>query len=443
MDRHAPVTLARLRADAHACVAAAIAAVDPARAVARSLARDGDAIVLHARDGREIARHRGPVCVVGAGKAVAGMARAAGAIAGEAARGVVVAPHGTRATDLGRVELRTAAHPVPDAAGVAATDALLAHVRSAPADTLVLVLLSGGASALLSAPADGLTLGDVQILTGTLLAAGAEIGALNAVRKHCSRVQGGGLARAAAAAAGLWTLVLSDVVGDDLATIGSGPTVADPTTYAVALAVLDRYGIAAPPAVRRRLEQGRAGALPETAKADDPAVARGRVVLVGTNADAVDAAAGAARGYAVARWPEPLGGDASEAGRSIARALVASIGRAPVAIVAGGETTVRARPGGLGGRSQHLALAAALDLVDRTAVLLAAGTDGIDGPTDAAGACVDGTTIARARAAGFDPSATLARTDSHRLLAATGDLVVTGSTGTNVADVVVALAAPA
>jgi glycerate 2-kinase len=306
-------------------------------------------------------------------------------------------------------------------------------------------LLSGGASALLCAPADGLGLADKQAVTRALLDAGADIASFNTVRKHCSRVKGGGLARAAADAAGCWTLVLSDVVGDDLATIASGPTVGDPTTFADALAALARLGVTPPRAVADRLRRGAAGEIAETPKPGDPVFARVHTRLAGGNGDAVAAMAAEAgrRGYAVVVQRELLTGDAADAGARLAAALLAAPGREPIAIVAGGETTVRARPGGVGGRSQHLALAAAAALAGTGAVLLAAGTDGVDGPTGAAGGCVDGETTARARAAGVDVADALAATDSHRALEATGDLVVTGPTGTNVADVVVALRAPA
>ncbi len=429
-----------LRADARACFLAALAAVDPRACVARCLTRDGGALVLRDRDGRKIARHTGPVVVVGAGKAVAGMAAAVDVVP---ARGIVIAPHGTSGAGLGPIALRTAAHPVPDAAGVAATVDLLQAVAAAAADALVLVLLSGGASALLVAPVAGITLGEKREVTRTLVAAGAEIHGLNAVRKHLSAVKGGGLARAAAHAAAVWTLVLSDVVGDDLATIASGPTEADPTTYADALAVIERHAISMPPSIRRHLERGAAGGIAETAKPGDPATARVRSVVVGTNTDAVRAAGAEAmrRAYRVREWPAALVGDAAAAGRTLGREIAGAT--SAEALVAGGETTVRALPGGMGGRSQHLALAAALELAGSSAVLLAAGTDGVDGPTDAAGACVDGGTIEFARRHGLDPEAALAATDSHRLLTATGDVLRTGPTGTNVADVVVALARPA
>jgi glycerate 2-kinase len=440
------MTFATLRTDAEACFAAALAAVEPGMLLARALGRDGDAVVLRAADGAEVGRHRGPVLVVGAGKAVVAMAQTAASVLGASiADGLVIAPQGSVEVTAPPIRVRCGAHPVPDAASLAATADLLAVVERASADTLVLVLLSGGGSALLVAPSEGITLDDKQAVTRALLMAGAEIGALNGLRKHCSRVKGGGLARAAAGARGCWTLVLSDVVGDDLATIASGPTVGDLTTYGDALALLAHLRVTPPAAVADHLRRGAAGAIPETPKPGDPLFARVTTRLIGRNADAVVAAAdGAARrGYTVAVWPEPLTGDAAQAGQRLAEALLALPGTGPVALVAGGETTVRALPAGLGGRSQHLAVAAAIGLAGAPAVLLAAGTDGVDGPTDAAGGCVDGATARRASAAGVDLHAVLRATDSHRLLARTGDLVMTGPTGTNVADVVVALRATA
>ena len=440
------MTFATLRGDAEACFAAALAAVEPGKLLGRVLVREGDAVALCAPDGAVVGRHRGPVCVVGAGKGVVAMAETASAILGASiADGLVIAPRGSVEVAIAPIHARLGSHPVPDAASLVATADLLELVERANADTLVLVLLSGGGSALLVAPSEGITLDDKQAVTRALLMAGAEIGALNGLRKHCSRVKGGGLARAAAGARGCWTLVLSDVVGDDVATIASGPTVGDPTTYGDALALLARLGVTPPTAIGDHLQRGAAGAIPETPKPGDPLFARVTTRLIGRNVDAVVAAAteAARRGYTATVWPEPLAGDAAQAGERLAAALLALPGMAPVALVAGGETTVRALPGGLGGRSQHLAVAAAIGLDGASAVLLAAGTDGVDGPTDAAGGCVDGATVERARAGGVDPHAVLHATDSHRLLARTGDLVVTGPTGTNVADVVVALRATA
>ncbi len=440
------MTVSSLRADAHACHAAALAAVEPGRLVASHLTRAAELLRLHDCDRRPLAEHAGPVLIVGGGKGALAMARAAAAAAGAAsAGGLVVVPHGGVALCAGGVEVVPASHPLPDAAGEAATARLLARVAAADAATLVLVVLSGGASSLLEAPAPGLTLADLRAVTERLLAAGADIATLNAVRKHCSRVKGGGLCRVAGGARGLWALVLSDVVGDDPATIASGPTVADPTTFADAAAALARHlrPDEVPPAVRAHLASGSAGRLPETVKPGDPVLRGTHTVVVGGNGAAVAAAAAAARmrGYATDIVDEPLAGDAADAGRALAAHLRAAPRGRAVAVVAGGETTVRVVPGGVGGRCQHLALAAAAVLAGEPCVLLAAGTDGVDGPTRAAGACVDGGTVGRALALALDPVAALAATDSHALLAATGDLVVTGPTGTNVADVVVALRA--
>jgi glycerate-2-kinase len=436
-----PAERRTLHDDARACWAAALAAVEPGRIVRTWLARDGASLVLRRPLGEELARHAGPVLVVAVGKAAAAMAGAACDVAG--VDGWAIVPQAAVPGRAGRVTVAGASHPIPDAAGVAATAELLGRVRQASAETLVVALVSGGASALMVAPGDGITLADKQAVTRALLRAGADIGALNTVRKHLSRVKGGGLARAAQRAAGLWTLVLSDVIGDDLATIASGPSVADPTTFADAGAALDRYVPAGeqPAAVRARLAAGRAGQVPETVKPGDPVLARVRTEVLAGNRTAVAAAAAEARrrGYRTAVVGEPLAGDAATAGRALAARLLAEPGDGPVAVVAGGETTVEVVGVGLGGRSQHLALAAALVLAGHPGAVLAAGTDGVDGPTDAAGALVDGDTAAALRRAGIDPEATLRATDSHHALDAVGALVRTGPTGTNVADLALAL----
>ena len=433
------MTASRERADALACYRAALDAVEPARLVKEHLTRFGSRLVL-----RSGARHAGPVFVVSAGKAGLAMARAAAEVAGEACvGGVMVVPLGGASAAPVGFEMLQAAHPVPDAASEAAATRVLERVAAVDERTLLLVLLSGGASALLAAPAPGLSLADKQAITAALLDAGADIASVNAVRKHASRIKGGGLARAGGQAAALWSLVLSDVMGDDPAIVASGPTVADPTTFADAHRVVAHYLLpgSVPPAARAYLERGCAGAVPETPKPGDPVFLRTHTEVVGGNRNAVAAAAAAARrlGYATEVVDEPIAGDAATVGCALAERLRAAPHDRPVALIAGGETTVRVVHGGRGGRCQHLALAAALALASDAGVLLAAGTDGVDGPTTAAGACVDGGTVARARARGLDPSAALAATDSHTLLAATGDLIETGPSGTNVADVVVGL----
>ena len=280
-------------------------------------------------------------------------------------------------------------------------------------------------------------------MTRLLLAAGATINQLNAVRKHCSLLKGGQLARAAAPAR-VEALLLSDVVGDPLDVIASGPTTPDPSTYGDALRVLDGFGLrgSAPRSVILRLEQGARGEIPETPKAGDPVFARVRNTVIGNNALVVDAAAAKARalGFTPHVLTRALEGEAREvAKRFVAMARSIRNGKGPLAppacVIAGGETTVTVRGQGKGGRCQEFALAAALEMEGAEgAVILAAGTDGTDGPNDAAGAIVDGASAARARAQGVDPAARLADNDSHSVLKASGDLVVTGPTNTNLLD---------
>ena len=333
--------------------------------------------------------------------------------------------------------LLRAEHPVPGPGSLAAARAVLAFVEPLGPDDMLLVLLSGGASALVSAPADGLTLGDVAATTRLLLAAGADIHALNCVRKHLDRIKGGRLARAAAPARVL-CLALSDVPGDDPAVIGSGPLTADPTTFADARAVLERHRAwpHLPAPVRAHVEDAR----DESLKPGDAAFARVEWQLIGSNAHAVDAAARAAHrlGYRVQTATKTLAGEARVAGADVAaRLLQFSPG---TALVLGGETTVTVRGTGRGGRNQELALAAALGLDGATDCALGAvGTDGVDGASPAAGGLVDGSTVQRLRALGIDAAAALDRNDSYSGLSAVGDAIVTGPTGTNVMDVVVAL----
>ncbi len=349
--------------------------------------------------------------------------------------GLVVVKDGYTAPTR-KVELVEAGHPVPDTRGLQAAGRLLALARQAGPDDLVLVLVSGGGSALTPAPAPPVTLAEKQALTRLLLAAGATIDELNAVRKHLSLLKGGQLARAASPAR-VVTLVLSDVIGDRLDVVASGPTAPDPTTFRDALAVLDaRVGRQRVPAsVRARLEAGARGEVGETPKPGDPLFARVEHVVVGNNELIVQAAAEAAArlGYTAHVLTRSLAGEAREA----ARRLVTQARRLapPACLIAAGETTVTVRGAGRGGRCQELALAAALELrPDEPLVVLAAGTDGTDGPTDAAGGLVDAGTADRGRAAGRDPAAALADNDAHTFLAAAGGLVVTGPTNTNLLD---------
>jgi glycerate 2-kinase len=378
------------------------------------------------------------------------MARAAEEVLGDRiAAGLAVTT--AAGPPLARVTVRLAGHPVPDARGLSAAEQVETLVRGLSADDRVLVLLSGGASALLPSPAYGLTLDAKAATTSLLLRAGADITQLNTVRKHLSRLKGGGLARIAAPARVL-ALVLSDVVGDDLATIASGPTAPDPTTYAEALAVIAERSLLdqVPPEVRAHLEAGARGERAETPKPGDPLFRRVETHVIGSNGRSVAAAAREAKrlGLRPLVLTTRLEGEAREAGRflvSVLRECVESgrPARPPVCLVAGGETTVRVEGDGQGGRNQELATAAAaaLDGFPAPAVLASLATDGIDGASDAAGGVVDDKTCRRGREVGLaPPSAFLAQNDTRNFLGPLADLIVTGPTGTNVVDLVVALA---
>jgi glycerate-2-kinase len=370
------------------------------------------------------------------GKAASAMAEAAGRVLGERLVGGLVTTRDGHGRALPSLELREASHPLPDARGLAAAQAALERAAAGPRARDLLVLVSGGASALWPAPVPGVSLADKRAVTDALLRAGADILETNAVRKHLSRIKGGGLARAAAGRR-VVTYLVSDVAGDALDAIGSGPTAPDPTTHRDALDALARHALleAIPASARAHLEAGARGRAPETPKPGDACFARVEHRVVARLDDALAAAGRAAseRGLVSVALGRLLDGDAEVVARALASRAFESrdVGLA----VAGGEPTVRVRGHGRGGRMQHAALAFALAIEGRLqAIALFAGSDGSDGPTPAAGAIVDGSTAARARALGFDPAAHLARADSFPLLEATGDLLVSGPTDTNVGD---------
>jgi hydroxypyruvate reductase len=428
---------AALRRAAAAILAAALRAADPERLVRRH---------LRARD----LAGRGRLVLVAAGKAAAAMARAAErALGSRLEGGIAVAP--APGPDLRRVRLLLSSHPLPDERGEAAGREVEALVRTLGKDDRLLLLLSGGASALLPAPVPGVSREDKARATSLLLSAGASIHELNAVRKHLSRLKGGGLARAAAPAA-VSTLILSDVVGDDLSTIASGPATPDPTTFRDALDVLGRHGVLdqVPAAVRRHLEAGDRGEVEETPKPGDPLFARVRTRIVGSNRTSVEAAAREARrrGFRPLVLTTRLEGEAREAARFLLGVLAACVhegrpARPPVCLIAGGETTVTVRGAGRGGRNQEMATAAVdpLAAFPVPAVLASLATDGVDGNSDAAGGVVDDRTLERARALGMaPPAAFLEDNDSRSFLGPLGDLIVSGPTGTNVMDMALLLA---
>jgi len=385
------------------------------------------------------------IVVVGAGKAGARMAQALeeGLGAGRIEEGLVVVKRG-HALPTERIRIVEAGHPVPNAAGLAAAQHMLRMLDGLDERTLVLCLLSGGASALLAAPAAGVTLEDQQRVTEGLLASGADIAEINAVRKHLSAIHGGLLARRAAPAT-VMSVVVSDVVGDRLDVIASGPTVPDPTTHGDARDVLVRRGLwdTAPARVREHLEAGTRGEREETPKPGDPCFAAATAAIAVSNGDALRASAERAQqlGFTTQVLSSTLEGEARRAGEVLAAAGRHARRSAPVCLLWGGETTVTLGPThGLGGRNQELALSAAVALEGETGVLLlSAGTDGTDGPTDAAGAFADGSTVSRAAALGMSARAHLEAHDAHPFFERIRDLLVTGPTGTNVMDVQVLL----
>lgn len=423
-------------------MAAALAAVDPYAAVRACLR--GDETGFWAADHYYAYADFDRIVVIGAGKAAAPMAQAVESVLGEhLSGGCVVVKYG-HGVPTRRVRVLEAGHPVPDAAGLAAGATLLHLAHQAGPRDLVICLLSGGGSALLEALPAGISPADLQRTTELLLASGATIQEINTLRKHLSLLKGGRLA-AAVAPATLLTLVLSDVVGNPLDVIASGPTVADPTTWADAWDVITRYALAdhLPTAVRDHLQAGLAGAVADTPKPGDPLFARSRIAIVGDNALAAAAAAAAAtrQGYHSLILTTFLEGEAREVARvAVALAREAQAHHRPVpppaCLILGGETTVTLGPQpGRGGRNQELALAGAIALSGTTGItLVALATDGSDGPTDAAGGVVDGTTLARGAALGLDAWDHLRRHDAYPYLAAVGALLKTGPTRTNVND---------
>lgn len=444
MDDSTPLS-ERLRGDLLAIHRAALRAADPERILERDL--QGDAASGWTFRGRPLlppARRSGePIFLFGAGKAAAALARGVQrGFAGETVRGRIIVKHG-HGLEVPGVAVEEAGHPVPDAHSVEGTSRLLDDLGRTGPDGRVLVLLTGGASALLVAPAAGITLEDKSRVSSLLLASGADIHEMNTVRKQLSAVKGGGLipllppGRAAA-------LVISDVIGDHLTSIGSGPATGDPTTFGDALGVLEKYALTerVPDSVRDRLEAGAAGRVPETPDAPGDAVPHH---IVASNFHSLGAAEREASrlGYRTEVFGRDLAGEVHDTARRFARRL-AALGPepAPTALLAGGELTLKVTGDGRGGRSQEFALVAAGHLEGVAGVaLLAAGTDGTDGPTNAAGAFADGDSWGRARERGLDPAATLRNNDSWSLFHETGDLLITGPTGTNVMDLMVGLSA--
>jgi glycerate-2-kinase len=420
--------------------AAVLRAADPRAAVSRSLSLQGGSL---SAAGVPV-QLGGRLALAAVGKAAPSMARAAMEILGDqVAQGLIVMPFGYRwdpARPCPQVEAHEAGHPVPDASGIAAAGRLMDMVSGLSEADVCILLLSGGGSALLPLPQAPLTLADKKAVTALLLASGADIGEMNVVRKHLSAIKGGRLA--AAARCTLVTLALSDVVGDSLASIASGPTVPDPSRYADAEEILVRYGLwdAVPARVRELIGSGIAGQAPETPKSLPP---RHHAAVIASNRTALEAAMAEAEacGYRPLLLTGSLSGEARDAGRFLA--LTALEARAsgrpaapPLCIMAGGETTVTLRGPGRGGRNQEIALSAALALAGARGILLTSfATDGKEGNTDAAGATASGETLEAGRRGGADPRVCLRKNDAYSFLSAAGELIVTGPTYTNVNDI--------
>lgn len=439
----------RLRSDARAIFAAALQAVDPAVALKDHVRRAGDSLDI-AEKFYDLARVR-RIVVVGAGKASALMAQAVEPLLGDKIFAGLVLVKDGYAQPTNNVRIVEAGHPIPDVRGVSGANEIVQMLATVNGNDLVFCLLSGGGSALLSAPADGITLEDKQRATELLLRCGAPIQEINAIRKHASKLKGGQLAQLAFPAR-VVSFVLSDVIGDPLDAIASGPTTADPTTFADCLAIVDRYGLgrSMPAALRARFELGRRGHIAETPKPADPLFANVQNVLIGNNRRAVRAAEehAAALGYHTLVLDDPVQGEAAQAGRGHA-AIAAKLARIgaplarPVCVISGGEPTVTVRGSGLGGRNQEFATAAATEISGLPdVVILSGGTDGTDGPTDAAGGIVDGSTAERGKALGLDATAFLHRNDTYHFLEAVDDLLITGPTFTNVMDIQIILIGP-
>ena len=376
------------------------------------------------------------------------MALAVEALLGERiAGGIIIVKRGHR-IPLRKVEVIEAGHPIPDQTGVNATESIIRLLRRTQKTDLILCLISGGASALLSSPIEGLSLQDKQQTTQALLECGARIQEVNAIRKHISRVKGGRLVGLVHPSTVL-SLILSDVIDDSMDNIGSGPTAPDSSTFADCLSIIERYGVGEmiPVAVRSILKKGAAGEIVDTPKAGDPIFQKVQNLVIGNNRLALVAAKGKAEalGYHTLVLSSSIEGEAREVAIDhMIRARNVLSGsnpiRPPACIISGGETTVTIRGDGLGGRNQEFALAAAIEIDGLGGVVaFSGGTDGTDGPTDAAGGIVDGTTVQRGRDKGLDARSYLERNDSYPFLKTVGDLLITGPTLTNVMDLRVVL----
>jgi len=430
------------RRDALHAIRAALEGSDPRRLVRRALTFDGDGLSIGGR--RYPLDDYRKITVVGAGKASGLMAAEVELILGDRIDGGIVIVPETQGSfiNLKRIRVEKSSHPLPARKGVLAARRALKTLDRVGRRDLVIFLFSGGGSSLMPLPASGITLEELRTVTTLLLNSGADIDEINCVRKHISRIAGGRLVERTSGEA--ISLIVSDVVGDNPASVASGPTVPDPTTFRMARDVLERHEIwgSLPLSVKTVIQSGVDGRIKETPKPGDPAFARVHSFVIGSNSDACMAAQKALEdlGYQVKYLKEPITGEARFVGKTLVGLSTSNTSHGKWAVVAGGETTVTVRGRGKGGRNQELALSAALTLKgERETTLVSFATDGIDGPTEAAGAIADTSTCKRAGTLGLNPSESLKSNDSYTFFRTLRDLIVTGPTGTNVNDLVIAL----
>jgi len=436
-------TLKMMRKEALDIFQASLKAVDPITAVKRFLVRKDDAIIVQGKSFK--LNSFDGVYLIGFGKAAASMARGVEEVLGDDLRaGIINVKYDHRDKVSAKIKINEAGHPVPDEAGILGAREIIEFLKQRGERDLVICVISGGGSAIFPLPCEGITLAEKQEITRLLLACGADIKEINAIRKHISQVKGGQLSRIAQPAT-LITLILSDVIGDPLDSISSGPTSPDQTTFDDCNAILEKYLLLGkiPPAVERHLKSGIQKKIPDTPKHGDPAFTKTHNVIVGSNWEAVLAAKGFAErlGYTTMILSTFIEGETKDVAR-VHAAIAKEIRKtghpiaAPACIISVGETTVTIRGKGLGGRNQEFVLAAAMDLRSmENIVILSAGTDGTDGPTDAAGAIADGETMARASQIGMKALAYLQNNDSYHFFERLDDLIKTGPTKTNVMDI--------
>jgi glycerate 2-kinase len=437
----------KLRKDALEIFAASLDAVDPKKAIGAHFEMDGSSI--RTGDLKLDLDAFSRIIVIGGGKAGGAMSEAIEGVLGDRiSGGVVNVLAGTEDLyNLDYISLNPASHPIPDDSGVRGVERMLSIVEDTDANDLLIVLISGGGSALMTHPAEGVRLLDLQKVTDLMLRSGATINELNAVRKHLSDFKGGQLAKRAYPSRVL-SLILSDVVGDPLDTIASGPTAPDETTFSDAVGILKSRNVwdEVPEAVRFRLEKGLRGEVEETPKSSDGVFKNVTNVIIGSNMVAAKAAQRKAlsKEYNTMILSTRIEGEARHIGTAmagIAREMVETGNplEKPAAIIVGGETTVTVTGSGIGGRNEEIALSASERIRGANVVIASLATDGIDGPTNAAGALVDGSTVDRSHEMGIDPKSFLANNDSYNFFSRLGDLLITGPTGTNVNDLTLIL----